>query len=66
MSVCLINTDKAYKYRIFLMMDVNLIKHENESFTLVCRVDYCILINWMSQFPFLGVAGVLFSFLSLF
>ena len=33
--------------------------------TLVCRVDYSILISWTSPF-FLGVADVLFSFSSYF
>ena len=30
--------------------------------TLICRVDFSILINWTSPFLFLGVADVLFSF----
>ena len=32
--------------------------------TLICRVDYSIIINWTSPFLFLGVADVLFSFSS--
>ena len=31
------------------------------SLTLICRVDYSILINWMSPFLFLVVADVVFS-----
>ena len=38
----------------------------NTILTLICRVDYSILINWTSPFLFLRVADVLFSFSSYF
>ena len=34
--------------------------------TLICRVDYSILISRTSPFPFLGMAGILFHFYLIF
>ena len=36
------------------------------AFTLFCRVDYPILINWTSLFQILGASGVLFHFYIIF
>ena len=33
--------------------------------THICLMDFPILINWVSPFPFLGVSGVLFQFYSI-
>ena len=51
---------KLYLYHWFSLESFSLF-----SLTHMCQVDLSILINWTSQFPNLGVSGVLFYFYSI-
>ena len=42
------------------------VKHGRCTLTQISRVDFPILINWMSPLSFLGASGVIFSFYSIF
>ena len=42
------------------------LSHMRDFLTLLCRMDFPILINWTSPFPFLGLLGGIFHFYSNF